>query len=785
MQSKAKYNTIELTMEKMNKIFARINLRLYLLFLVWGLIFLISLIFPTTPLTFLIGFLFLLFLPGFLLSRILKIKIRNDLFGMWMIYLVTGFIFNLLFCLLAILTHANITILLIAYGISLPVLFILAFILDLKRPVTDLVLYSYKDIFKLENLIYLVPVTLIILIIFALNKIGADFAGDPTYHLSIVSKVVDGGPFGVGSLAFPKNQPQVQYAYLIWPVFLGLLSKIFHLNIFTLWDEIIVGLTVVAALSWAWVFKQIFNQKFLVILALVIFLIFNLTNSAWLLTRFPVPDTINKLFLLPLSLALAFQFIFDSKRDWKILGLTVTLLLISAFIHLTQYIYFFFMLGAFALVYAVSFWRTPNYKEVLRRILILALTAIILYIPFVLAVQLKYGAVGEILAWFTTVQLVLIYGHFKDYDVPVQYAFVILPLVALFCRRNPKILFLLVIMLIAPVIYYFGPLREFISLKLSFVFVRRMFSNMVWFFGVWALIAGFVIILIDRLTISAKSRQAKLIINSIVAMVTILLLSLDFKFHWLTYAYQFILGSKARHFLEANFVWLIILVLILSLAALIGQKYSQKFQEFFELKEPQNLLITFFLTAVLTFWLATDARPFLAEKWQAEAKSSSFFRAIPDATAKTAQVEDIGGDDVLNFIKTQLPKRPIFAASSGYLDLSQLGDVYMAAWGDYLPDKELSNLYRTDTPINEKFACLSYYKVEYLLLAGEPSKVEQWGFGRAPQYLTQVYSTLTSPNQQITEIVQIYQINTSKIQSDFQFEKNAPPPLCRAKKYQE
>lgn len=762
--------------------------RIYLLFLVWGLVFLIGLIFPTTSLTLLVGFLFLLFLPGFSFSRILKISVAGDVFSTWMIYLTTGFVFNLLMCFMAILIHANITILAMAYSISLPLLLMLAFVLDFRRREQESTAFSWKDIFKLENLIYLILITLIILILFVLNIKGANFAGDPTFHLAVMRKVVEGNPFSVGALAFLKNQPQPVYAYLIWQTFLGFLSHIFHLNIFTLWNEIPIGLTVIVVLAWAWVFKKIFQQNYLIVLALIIFLIFHLANQAYLFTRIPIPDAIAKLFVLPLSLALAFQYIFGKTHDWKILTLNVLLLVLAAFVHLTQYIYFFFMLGSFGLIYTLGFWREENYKKIIQRILILTGLSLVPVVLLLLALQPIYNIVGENMAWFATVQLVLIYGHFSDYDTPTQIAFIFLPLTALFWRKNPKILFLLVIMLIAPVIYYIAPLREFLSQKLSFVFVRRMFSNVVWYFAIWALLTGFIIIIFDRLMafLAAQRPRLKLIINVAVGLIVILLLGLETQYQWLARLHEAVFSKHASRYLEANFVWLIILISILVIIGLVIQKYFAPLRDFFANSRPQNPLLVFLIILTFSFWLITDARPFLVKNFVSEIKSQKFLRPAPDITTQIAQAEDIGGPAVLNFIKENLPTRAIFETNTGYRDLPELLDVYVAALPDHAPpEKELSRLYETqNVPIDDKLTCLGWYKVDYLLINAASSKIIEMGFPDLSQYLAQVYP----PNIKVTaaddEISVIYKVDWGKIKADYPLANAKNPPPCRAERYQ-
>ncbi len=110
----------------------------------------------------------------------------------------------------------------------------------------------------------------------------------------------------------------------------------------------------------------------------------------------------------------------------------------------------------------------------------------------------------------------------------------------------------------------------------------------------------------------------------------------------------------------------------------------------------------------------------------------------------------------------------------------------MAAWpGVYQPEKELSNIYRTDTSMNEKFACLSYYDVEYLLLAVEAGRIELLGFGQAPQYLSPVFNKTYPLKDKSLETVQIYEVNRDRIEADHPFKKGDAPPECRAAKYRE
>ena len=767
---------------QVKNIFYRVNIWPYFGFLVWGLVVFVGTLRPTTPLIFLLGFLFFIYWPGFSLARILKINIDGDLFGQNMIYLTTGFVVNLFLCLVAVIVQTNIFVMEFGYFVVLGILFILALISDLKRP-AETTKIIWRNYFQLDNLIFAIPVFLIIIIALTINYLGANFAGDPSYHIAIMRKVVEDGPMGLNTLSLVKDNPQPQYAYLIWPVFLGFMSKIFHLNIFNLWNEIIVGLFVLVTLAWAWMSKQIFRQKYLIVIALIIFLIFNLTNSAWLLTRLTVPDSFSKLFLLPLSLALAFQYIFSKKPDWKVLSLNALLLMLTACIHLTQFIYFFFMLGAFLLLYLVFFWKD---KTVIKRILLIMAVSIVLTAPLFIFLALTTSAFTINLQWFATVKLALIYGHFNKYELPVQLAFIFLPLTFLFFRRNPKILFLFSIMLIAPIIYAIEPLRDFLSLKLSYVFMRRLFSNTTWYFAIWTLVVGFVVILGDRLWtfLTNKLPRWKTSIDYLGGVVVILFIILGIKYHFLANAYQVVFAKSTELYLEKNFVWLIAVISIFTIIGIIIQKYSQKAQNLFEFNQSKNPIIIFCLILLFTFWLISDSQLFLAQNVALDLASHRFIQPVSDATDKVASVESIGGPEVLNFIKTNIPQRSIFETNSGYLDLPEFVDVYVAAYpGAGKSEKELSNLYeREGVPMADKLTCLAWYKVDYLLITTSMHKIEKMGFNDQPEYLTKIYPKevkVLTPNSQTSVI---YKVDWPKLQADYPY--NGPnPPICRSKKF--
>src|SRR4030042_5027077 len=166
------------------------------LFLIYGFfallsagVFLINKFLEPSPLIIMLTFFWLLFLPGFSLARILKIQYQNylDQFINW---LVLGFIFNFSLNLLAMLLSLKLSWLIIIYLLLLIILFSISLILDIFRPQEKTVsTFHLKDLWKLDNLTYLLIALVALMLLTGLIVSGSLFqGGDPIYHISILRR---------------------------------------------------------------------------------------------------------------------------------------------------------------------------------------------------------------------------------------------------------------------------------------------------------------------------------------------------------------------------------------------------------------------------------------------------------------------------------------------------------------------------------------------------------------------------------------------------------------------
>src|SRR3989344_9545194 len=126
-------------------------LYLYTPFVIWAIL-IVLLNNLVSPFQIALTFFGLIFIPGFALSRLLKIYIDNNLLGQIILWLTLGLIFNLLLGFLAIEVGSTISVLIWAYIIFSIIFFVLAFIFDCLRPNLPQISISLniKRIFKIE-----------------------------------------------------------------------------------------------------------------------------------------------------------------------------------------------------------------------------------------------------------------------------------------------------------------------------------------------------------------------------------------------------------------------------------------------------------------------------------------------------------------------------------------------------------------------------------------------------------------------------------------------------------
>jgi hypothetical protein len=737
-------------------------------FLFFGLVsFILIKFFPVTPFTIFLFTYLILLASGFSLGRIFKFK-TDDFFDQLAIWLILGLVFAFSLCFLAILIQINLTVLLVSSLIILISIFLTSLIIDLRKPFEPTPEFNYKSLFKTKNLIWLAVLVFLFLIIASVSQQGASFIGDPTYWLSIMEKAISGRPLGVDALSFLKNQPRPGYLFMIWPVFLSALAKILNLATYNLWGEIPAIIMPMIFLAWYVFSRYIFSKKYLAVFLLLIMTIFLFGNNGYLFTALPVPDVLVRLAISPLIYWLTFKYILDKEHDLKLLVVQSLLLFFAAGIHLTQYFYFYLLMAVFILGYTAISFREKNFLTIFKRTIAATFANLLLFIPIFGFVVLKTGILKSNFDSFTEFHANNLSDTmtFAVQDTMAKIAYICLPLALLFIRRQKKALIIVGAMLIMPILYNITPLKIFLNNKLSFVFMARLGENLTWDFAIWAILCGFILILIDRLLSAVKPIYRYLLSGFLVLMAI-----------WLWFerlmVSEKLFSHSAGDWLNNHLHTLIGITVFLTIIIFIFQLRSKKVDDFFQLETPKNYLVLFCLSIALLSCFFTSGETVFWQSAKANFTSNHWFKPVNNYQPQAFHPNHVGGWDMLSYIQKNIPDGAILESNDAYRDLPTLADVHMAAWPySSQPEHELSRLYES-SKTDVKLQCLSYYNIEYILYINTANQQKEPGLSDLANYLIEKYKD---------DNAILYQIDQAKVKAVVP----KPPqnePDCRAREW--
>lgn len=717
----------------MKKIIAQKNL-----FIIYGLIllgwvtgFILSRYLGFSPWILLVVFTFLMLLPGFGLARIFKIDFGNDNLGKFLLWIVLGFIYALSASLLAILLGLTLAAIIKIYLIGQILILIVSLFLDYRRPQKiEPTKFAWKMIFAGENLLSLLilAVTGVILYIISLN--GSLFrGGDPSFHLTVIRKAFEGAALTASNLSFVKGQVHIAYGYPIWHILLAILARVLNADMFAVYRVITVPLSGLMILVWTWMLRQIFPTKHLAALGVLMLVVFNFYYA---FTVIVLPDAFGQYVLLPMTFALALKYIFSEgswRANYKLLIVTVLMVLLMGAIHITQYFYFLILMIMFGLVYAAFSWREKGWLEIVKKIAATVWANLLIFVPAAIFLQLTGRGIWEMLKSFVNISTLraLRYGAFKNFFILAKLVYPIVPLLLIF-RRDRRILFLLTIFLAVPLLYLPG-VREVLIRGLGYIFLNRLYANVNWFFVIFAFVFGFILLLLDRL-ISKLHLAIRLVIDLILAGFLIWLARLAWTTDQISNLYGQIFSANLGRWLNAHYLYLaagaiIIVVLIAILAA-----RSKKINEFFVLHEPKDYLSQVLLIMILSLFLFSPR--FVAFKAAFDPLKIKDKQFSYEATANLA-----GGVETINFVRSQVPAKSVILANSKELYLEMLTDQQATAYPHTADERYYDQVFGKKLTIPEKLKILAKGKVDYILLV--PAQNETW-FDQNPQYFTKIFS---------------------------------------------
>lgn len=697
------------------------------------------------PLTLLLTLSTLVLVPGFGLARIFKIKISSDFLDQLVLYFTIGFSFVLMIGFLGIvfgLTISNLTMLCL---VLIGLIYFLALVLDLIYSKSeDFWQFNFKELFCTDNLGLILVWLVSILTILILVKQGSlTHGGDPNYHLSILRKVISGQPLTVNNLSYTPTNTSIAYMFPIWHVFLGILAKITQANMFAIWKDITVVMMVPIFVVWFWICKKIFVLRSLSALAFICFVALTFYwGNGWLYTTLPIPHSLSQLLLLPLSIGLAFAFIISLEKTNYKLGIILSIfVLLSGAIHLTGYFYYLLVLVSLLFCYAFLKFKEQNFWRTLWRIVFLACFGLIVILPLALGLELKSHLITAFLKEFGTSNYPtsVRYGSFTDYNVYSKYAYIFLASLLFFVRRYRNLLLILAVSAAAP-IFCSSILIKPMTRILGHITMNRFFATLEWHFLVWALVIGFILVLVDRLVSLIKQKDSywEHVVNAILAAFAFFLVLSDEQLQVANTINDSFQSDQVLGFLDKYHWGLIGLIVLTAIVCYFKAKKQPKINDFFVFAEPKNHLTWFMLVFIVGFILFSPNN-----KSVNIALGGNYSQYLIQPTAETATTmaekyaKTAGGLEEIDFINKNLPANSIFATNIGYFYLPIVVDQHMPLYNSYAA-KQLAPIFDDNLQISAKISLMKTYKIDYLLVKQDDTMIGTY-FDQYPQYFTQIF----------------------------------------------
>ena len=648
-----------------------------------------------------------------------------------------GLVFYLTINLVAIFTGIDLDLLMMIYTIILPALFIGALIFDFSKPTKEEAITDWRKIFLKENLIYLVPIVLSLFIFLVIEAKGADFNGDPYYHLAIVRKVVENTPLNPAALAFTKvGTTNPAYSFPAWHIFVAGVSKLLNIDIFTTWSKLTLPILVFTLFTWFQFSLILFGKKSYGVIAFVFFVCFTFFgNAGYLFQRLTMPDTLAQYFLMPLAYIFFLVYLFRVKlkenENYKWLILYVLSLIVLLVVHGIHYFYVLYAVFLFSIFY--SFLEKKEYRRILIALAV-TLAPLVLLGGFM---ELKSGFISDTLKHFSGSQNIEIaYSKFSNMGLRVQYSFLLTPFLILFVRRKPRLIFLIVLMLLTPLIYW-TPLRDVSSRLFSFVFTDRLMGNVVLYYYVFAVFVTFLLVIFDE-AMTTLSRRGKFVYYFLISIIFLMIISLEGLHQSFSHFFEIIFYSdNISSFLTQNALIVLSVIVLITLILLVFQKYRKNLVfDFKDFNYTSNAVI---FSALIAFILLS---PSMVKSWQALLAA----RYLGNAQSNIVSQETLG-KDAWRFLANIHPQSVILADDEATKELSTLVNHYMAHNLSSAAEAELMTVYDNGISDDKKIQLLksSVYKIDYVYVRpaysdslpffnGHPGVVEKVFDGEAKIY---------------------------------------------------
>lgn len=667
---------------------------------------------------------FILFVwPGLTLRKLLKIDFKN-FFDNLVLTICAGFLLAMVISSLGIILGLTVQSLVVLYLIIVILVIFTGIIREflINEPET----FNFKEFLSKQDsltwLLFLVTIGLLIMV----SITGALFrGGDPSYHLSILRKVYEGLPLTPLNLGFTKSETiHIAYGLPVWHVFMGVLTRFLQTDIFTLFGRLAVPLAAGMVLIWWRLLRAILPTRFLANIATLLLIVFYFLS---VFTPLGLPDALNQYILLPLALFLALKFIFAAKMNWKLLGFLTLFLIIMAAIHLTQYFYFLIILVFFLVCWFFSQWGRKEAGEISRRIIYALISVLVLFLPLAAILELKAKMISEILKSNLNEPVqALRYGNFAKFQIMVKYSYLLAPFLLLLTKKTKIFWFSISLFLILPLLYW-PPVASFLKAYLGYIFMNRLYGNVSWHFLIIGLLAGAVVLGLDML-IHYLPKLFQWVLAGILILLNIGAIILQLNFQTFSKLYSNIFSKNMGLWFVAYFWWLLAGIIIAVLIIFLIEYKWQKYPNFIS-SEPINKTMTALLVFFLVFFFFSPKLYIVTDAFNPVKRAEKVFKS-------ESIVEMAGGQETIDFIKTNIPAKSVFATNGRDVYLSMLLDQFLGAYPHSAGETKSKKLFEANTSIEDKIKFVKATKLQYLLVINAKASTV---FDAFPQYFTKIY----------------------------------------------
>jgi len=314
-----------------------------------------------------------------------------------------------------------------------------------------------------------------------------------------------------------------------------------------------------------------------------------------------------------------------------------------------------------------------------------------------------------------------------------------------------------------------GFIRYWLIKVFGEIAINRLYANVTWDFFVWGLFLSFGLVLFDRL-ISNKLNHpmVRRILNIVLIITGLAVVALETKWSLISTLHKNTIASVwLNSWLGVNYYWFLIPVIVLALVVLYQERRSAKWHQFFVFTPIKNyipVLLAAFL--VIFFLFSPNFKPF----WHfldIEFAQQYFMKPSRNHTGKLVTYSRIGGKEVVDFIKTNVPSKSVFLADKTATSVLPLvTDQYMAADIKSFGEQRYRRVYKDTMSHSVRLEEVVISNGDYLLLSNPNQKNSKY-FDTHKNIYKKIYSGKHAA---------IYKINWPAANYEYQLmmqEKNA------------